>query len=107
MEFGKLCEEFHEKVGKDKTVKISVEESELNKKTTNLYSDVREKDLAKSAAVNKHTEIAKILLIPTVNYLASLLELYQNNDDVKAIKSLEKLYKKSFKFPLEHKSLLF
>lgn len=50
---------------------------------------------------------AKILLIPTINYLAYILELSQNGGDKEEIEFFEQQYKKSFKFPLRHKTFLY
>lgn len=104
MNIEKLCEEFHEKVGKEKGVKIVVEESLLNSKKINIYSTIAEISNEKE---NIHTENAKVLLIPTISYLSRVLEAYQNKKDAIEIKNLTKQFKESFKFPLKNKFLLY
>jgi len=99
MEFEKLCEKFYEEVGKKKTVRITVEESEINIKTINVYSDIKEEHIPATPKENRHIEIVKALLIPTTNYLAKLLELNQNNGNEVQINRIERLFKSSFKFP--------
>ena len=49
---------------------------------------------------------AKTLLIPAIQYLASILEGKKNNVDENTIEKLETQFLKCFTFALEHKTLL-
>lgn len=104
MNITKLCEEFHEKIGKDKGIKIVVEQKNENTKTINVYSNLQEEQKEKE---NEHALNAKCLLTQTISYLARLLELNQNNGDKEEIELYERMYKESFNFPLLHKTLLY
>ncbi len=106
MFIGKLCEEFHEKIGKDKNVKIVVESKDGNTVTTNIYSNIKSIPTEKESEC-EHTLNAKTLLTPTISYLARILELNQTDGDKEEIDLYERMYKKSFKFPLKHKTLLY
>lgn len=52
-------------------------------------------------------ENAKTLLIPAIEYLATIMECQKRSVDTDVIKKLKKQLKKCFTFALEHKTLLY